>query len=196
MSVSTPVLDTLVDRVRDSVALLPRDLADPVRTRLVCIDGPAGSGKTTLAGQMAVALDAQVVHMDDLYEGWEAGPGGGATRCAQWVLGPLSEGRPGKYDRYDWDRGTFAESHRVESAPVLIVEGCGAAPRSVDAFAACVIWVEAPDDERLRRGLRRDGAAMRAEWIRWMSAEREFFAEHDTRRRAHVRLDGWGRLLP
>ncbi|MBJ7451459.1 MAG: uridine kinase, partial [Blastococcus sp.] len=41
-------------------------------TRLVCVDGPAGSGKTTFAGRLAAALgdDAELVHMDDLYAGW------------------------------------------------------------------------------------------------------------------------------
>ena len=41
------------------------------RTRLVCIDGPAGAGKTTFAARLADALvpDAVVLHMDDLYDG-------------------------------------------------------------------------------------------------------------------------------
>ena len=35
--------------------------------RLVCIDGPAGSGKTTLAGAVAAAApEAYVVHCDEL----------------------------------------------------------------------------------------------------------------------------------
>ena len=39
--------------------------------RLVCVDGPAGSGKTTVAAALAdVVPDAHVVHCDELLEGW------------------------------------------------------------------------------------------------------------------------------
>ena len=70
--------------------------------RLVCIDGPAGSGKTTLAAAVADArrAGARVVHMDDLYEGWSGLP---ARRrparrrcCARWPRAA------GCYRRYDW----------------------------------------------------------------------------------------------
>lgn len=192
MSVDAHVLATLVDRVRGSAAQLPADPTDPVRTRLVCIDGPAGSGKTTLATQLALELDAQVVHMDDLYEGWEAGPRGGATRCAEWIVNPLRAGSDGSYRRYDWDLGVYAEDHRVHRAPIVVIEGCGAAPRTIDQSVALIIWVEAPDAERLRRGLQRDGASMEPHWREWMLDEAAFYAENDTRHRADVRIDGWG----
>jgi pantothenate kinase-related protein Tda10 len=45
------------------------------RGRLVCVDGPAGSGKSTLASALVrLAPDAVVVHMDDLYAGWDGLP--------------------------------------------------------------------------------------------------------------------------
>ena len=43
--------------------------------RLVAVDGPAGSGKTTFAGRLVKALQAggatvAEIHTDDLLEGW------------------------------------------------------------------------------------------------------------------------------
>ncbi|HEX2073492.1 MAG TPA: uridine kinase [Geodermatophilus sp.] len=160
-------------------------------TRLVCIDGPAGSGKTTLAGRLAAVLGpgTPVVHMDDLYAGWTLT--GAYARLAAGVLRPLAEGRPGAYHRYDWAAARFdAEPTPVPVADVLVVEGCGSSPRAVDPWTVLRIWVEAPPEIRLRRGLVRDGVAMAAQWRRWQRTEAHAFAAEGTRERADVRLDG------
>ncbi|MFW3172797.1 uridine kinase family protein [Geodermatophilus sp. CPCC 206100] len=173
----------LAARVRTAV---PR-LGD---TRLVCVDGPAGSGKTTLAGSLGAALGgAPVVHMDDLYAGWTLT--GAYARLAAGVLRPLSEGRPGAHHRYDWAAGTFAPAAvPVPAGGVLIVEGCGSCPRAADPWTVLRIWVEAPRELRLARGLARDGAGMEPEWRRWQVAEAAAFAAEGTRARADVRIDG------
>jgi uridine kinase len=189
------------------------------RTRLVCVDGPAGSGKTTLAGRLAGTLGpgTGLVHMDDLYAGWTLtgaaarlaaalGTGaavlhmddlyagwtltGAAARLAAGVLRPLAEGRPGAYHRYDWAAGRFAaEPTPVPPPPVLLVEGCGSAPAALDPWTTLRIWVEAPAALRLARGLARDGAALEPQWRRWQEHEAAWFAADRTRERAQLHLD-------
>jgi uridine kinase len=161
------------------------------RTRLVCIDGPAGSGKTTFAAALAAALggDVAVVHMDDVYAGWTLD--GAGDRLIDGVLRPLAEGRPGSYHRYDWLAGRFDDVPTPVPVPdVLVVEGCGSCPRTVDAWTTLRIWVEAPAPLRLARGLARDGAALEPEWRAWQQAEQVEFAREDTRARADIRADG------
>jgi cytidylate kinase len=169
VSVSSAVLADLVARVHDGAAHLgrgrPAGPGVPAGTgcRLVVVDGPAGSGKTTLAAQLATALPAQVVHMDDLYEGW-TGMAAGVDRLVEQVLDPLAAGRKGRYQRYDWTLGEYAEGHDVPFAPFLVVEGCGAGSRRVAGLTTLLVWVEADDDVRLARGLARDGDAARDPW--------------------------------
>jgi uridine kinase len=160
-------------------------------TRLVCVDGPAGSGKTTFAGRLAAVLgpDTAVLHMDDVYAGWTLD--GAAARLAAGVLRPLAEGRPGAFHRYDWTAGRFEDDvTSVPVASVLVVEGCGSSPRAFDAWTTLRIWVEAPADLRLRRGLARDGAALEQAWRAWQREEAEEFAREDTRARADLLVDG------
>jgi uridine kinase len=84
----------------------------------------------------------------------------------------------------------------VPVTPVLVVEGCGSARRAADAVAVLRIWVEAPDDVRLARGIERDGEELRDEWLAWMADERAHFAVERTRERADVRVDGCASMEP
>ena len=112
------------------------------------------------------------------------------------MLEPLAAGRHGRYRRYDWAAGKFAEWCDLLVPDVLIVDGCAAAQRSVDDVAALRIWVEAPAALRLERGIARDGEALRAEWLRWMALDAEHFERESTRERADVLVEGTAGLAP
>ena len=167
------------------------------QVRLVCVDGPAGSGKTTFADRLADRLgqgQATVVHLDDLYEGWSGLEGTLWDRVSAQVLEPLRDGRPGRFQRYDWEAGRFDGWVDVPVAPVLVLEGCGSGRREAAEATTLLVWVEAPRDLRLRRGLERDGEHLRDRWTAWMDAEQRHFAANDTRARADVRIDGSGTM--
>lgn len=162
--------------------------------RLVCIDGPAGSGKTTVAESLSVELldrgaGCAVVHMDDLYEGW-AQPLGAplSARIEAWLLVPWRDGLPGRHPRYDWALHRYAEWIQVPAASVVILEGCGSAARAIRSVASLVVWVEAEPEVRLGRGLQRDGDALRDDWVRWQQSEQRHFDQDGTRAAADVLL--------
>lgn len=154
--------------------------------RLICVDGPSGSGKTTLATALADLSGAPVVHMDDLIEGWS----GLRTVDAQLggMLRPHVSGDPGSYRRYDWVRGGYAEVVTVPPVPLLVLEGVGSGSLVVADLVTVLIWIEAPRDVRMARGIERDGEAFAPYWEAWAAEEADHFARHRTRERADLHL--------
>lgn len=154
--------------------------------RLLCVDGPSGSGKSTLAGTVAAKLDAPLLRMDDLYDGWDC-----LDRLDPLVLPvlePLARDESSSYRRYDWHEGAFAETHRLDPAPVLVLEGVGAGSRAWSHLCTLLVWVEAPSDVRLERSVARDGEELRPRLERWMADEVLLFAREGTRERADLHL--------
>lgn len=166
------------------------------RTRLVCVDGPAGSGKTTLAHALVEAFgsdgpdgpDVALFSFDEVYDGWDGLSAALEPRVLAQVLEPLSRGEPGRWQRYDWYAQTFAEWHDLPPCDVLVAEGCGSGAPAYAGFRTLLVHVEAADAIRLARGIARDGVAVEPHFRRWMQTEAAYFAAHDIRGQADVVL--------
>lgn len=156
---------------------------------MVLIDGPAGSGKTTLAARLGSTLAAQVLHADDMYEGWDGLPALRDVLVGR-VLAPLAAGQEAGFERWDWVASARAEHIAVPPAEDLVIEGVGVAQSAARPYASLVIYVDAPWSERLARGIERDGEAMRAQWEMWQCAEEEFLNAEGTSQAADVLIDG------
>ncbi|KQX66878.1 hypothetical protein ASD06_04760 [Angustibacter sp. Root456] len=155
-------------------------------THLIAVDGPSGAGKTTFAARLSDALDgAPVVHMDDLYPGWD-GLADAVPRAVEWIVEPLLRGATARYRRFDWDHHEYAEWHEVPAARVVVIEGVGSAARAMAPALTASVWVDAPEPVRMARGIARDGEAYRPHWERWARQERVHFAVDATRERADV----------
>ncbi len=144
-----------------------RGLADSSNRPVVLIDGGAGSGKTTLARQLAdhwpTTGVVQVVSLDELYPGW-GGLAVGARAVPDLIRGT-------GFRTWDWHRSAPGGWRRLNPAQPLVVEGCGAITAASRGLAGLAIWLEVDEAARRRRALARDGAEFAAHWDDWAAQE-------------------------
>lgn len=153
---------------------------------LVGIGGRGAAGKTTLAGAIP---GAQAVPTDAFWDGESFD----LARLRREVLEPLLARRPARYAAFDWAARAPAGERRVEPHGVVVIEGVCALHRMFRDVYDVRVWVEAPPDVRLARGIARDGEAARAEWVeRWMPSEDRYVERDDPVSSAHVVVDGSG----
>lgn len=157
---------------------------------LICVDGPAGAGKTTLAARLQEAEpDSAVVHLDDLYDGWgDPLDEGFARRLLEQVVQPWLSGAGPRYQRYDWAVGAFADWVSLPYTRVLIVEGVGAGCVEVRRHASALYFLDADPVAARERVIARDGAAVAAHIEQWQRKEAEHFAANGTREAASILL--------
>ena len=70
----------------------------------------------------------------------------------------------------------------------VILEGVSASREAFQPFLTYSIWVDAPRDLRLRRGLERDGEEARAQWEEWMAEEDRYVERERPQQRADLLL--------
>ncbi|WP_308491075.1 hypothetical protein [Microbacterium terrisoli] len=156
---------------------------------VVLIDGRSGAGKSTLAQLVQRGWPGgglQVVALDSLYPGWDGLDAGTALACHR-ILEPYRRGHDATWPRWDWVNERAAEEHRVDADAPLLVEGSGILTPQTAPLADLRVWLEAPDEQRRRRALQRDGEGYRPHWDRWAAQEQRHLERDDPQRLAtHV----------
>lgn len=170
-------------------------LAGPARlgdVRLVAVDGPTGSGKSTFARRLCTALGDAATRLctDDLLDGW----GDTVTfwpRLEEQVLAPILAGRDGAYRTYDWSTGRFGDVLTVVPARgVLVLDGVTSARRAARPLLTLAVWMDLPFEEAVARAIARDGPPAAGELRAWHERERAHFAEDGSAEHADLVVDG------
>ena len=150
----------------------------------VGIGGHGGAGKSTLATRLP---GAQIVGTDEFWNGEEFD----LSRLRAEVFDALVVGATAEYASWDWARGRPGGRRTVLPQGLVVVEGVCALHRLFRADYDLRVWVEAPYDVRLARGVARDGEAARQTWVeRWMPSEDRYVERDDPIPSAHVIVDG------
>ena len=164
------------------------DLTNAHSRPIIAIDGPAGAGKTTLAHNLFLAfspsMKVQVIHMDDLYDGWE----NALSKDLSAVLGYLVDRHKKSLDfslsTYNWDISKFNEAKNYHPSELLILEGVGCGQNSIRAELSALIWLEITPQAGLQRVIARDGSAVAQPMAQWLVMQNQHFADEHTQAEA------------
>lgn len=158
---------------------------------VVALDGRSGTGKSTLAQQLARAVDAVVINADDFYAGgtaeeWLARtPQQRAAGVIDWhrlseeVIEPLRACRSARYHPFDFNHGVGLARHVItcSPSPVVILDGAYSGRPELADLVELAVLVELPDGLRRRWLIAREGAAFMNAWHPlWDAAEDYYFA--------------------
>ena len=155
---------------------------------VIGIDGRSGSGKTSLAREVAEGWRATLVAMDSIYPGWD-GLAAATPILVDHVLRPLAEGQEAVVPTWDWlgsRPGPLLPLGRPER---LVVEGCGSTVGTASGFIGTRVWLDGAESLRRERALARDGEVFAEHWEMWARQEEEVFTAEGTRDWAHVVLE-------
>ena len=158
----------------------------------LAIDGVAGSGKTTLASRLCGDLkNCQVVHMDDLYEGWNDPLSQRLmVKVIRELLEPFNQQIPIRYQKFDWILNRFDKFEDLKTSNILILEGVGSGQREFRKYLSKTIWVEYDPSQGFDRVIARDGEGIRGEMVNFLLDQNKHFIAELTKNASDYTISG------
>jgi uridine kinase len=166
---------------------------------IIAIDGKSASGKTTLANQLKVILDAQVIHMDDFflplplrtamrYE--EAGGNVHYERFIEEVLVNIKKADAFSYKIFDCKKLDYNGRRMVwANSKWRIVEGAYSLHPVFGNYADLKIFFDITPAEQMKRIRKRNGEEKAKIFAaRWIPFEEKYINQTKVKERADMIL--------
>ncbi len=167
------------------IIIKAKDYQDKDKPCVIAVDGRAASGKTTLAKDLQIALDADVIHTDDFFvppalrsETRFETPGENIhhERFAEEVLPFISGREPFSYRIFDCGKADFNGKREIGSKQFRIVEGAYSCHPKFGNYADITVFSDVSADEQTERIRRRNGEEMLGMFLnKWIPMEEEYF---------------------
>jgi uridine kinase len=156
------------------------------------IDGVAGAGKTTLASKLQLDIPgSQVVHMDDLYNGWQDPLSQELSkRVYDEILDPFLQGYEVLYKKFNWYQNVFDQTIKIPPTKTLFLEGVGAGQRAFRNVLSRIIWVEFDPETGFERVITRDGEVVKPQMLNFLTDQSKHFSAELTNKAADYRISG------
>jgi uridine kinase len=168
------------------------DLASKIRRletpTVIAVDGRSASGKTTFANRLSSALNAPLVHSDDV--AWHHSFFDWWPLMLEQIIVPFRAGQAIDWKPESWTTRGREGSIVVPKSSILILEGVSVTRRELSNHIDLPIWVETPIQIAEIRGLQRDGPDGRDFWFEWQASEQPFLERDKPWDRAKIIIDG------
>jgi uridine kinase len=179
-----------IEDLRDVIALR-KNSEIPI---MIAIDGPSGAGKSYFAKKLSsILVDSFVVEMD-YFISWNS-LDNGVDRAINQLFEPLIKDRKTRFQARDWVGDFFGDSlsdwKDVPKTDYYIFEGISSSRIEYSKYLDIVIWIEAPEEVCIKRGLERDGANLIEHWKRFKLLEKDFFEKDNSKFRADYIVDSY-----
>ncbi len=154
---------------------------------LIAIDGRCGSGKTTLAIDLAARYGGCVFHMDDFYlpfdrriPDWKQVPGANMdfARLRNEVLAPVQEGRAVHYLAHRPHLGSFEDHGILQPCRLSILEGSYSHHPSLQTAFDLRIYVTCDPEVQRQRLQMREGERYAHFRDLWIPLEEAYFSSY------------------
>ena len=172
-------------QLEDQLAFLFGIRPLPDERILITLDGHCASGKTTLAGELAKALGAAVLHTDDFVVPHSrktperlAVPGGNCDweRLTSEAISPWKEGLSPLYRRYDCRNDCLLPPERIAHDRLLILEGSYCNLPGIRQYADLRLFLVTSEAERMERLRRRESPeSLQRFFEKWIPLENAYF---------------------
>ena len=155
---------------------------------LIAIDGRAGAGKTTLAAkffeELSVDKSVQVIHMDDLYNGWNNALDERLTKTLELIVNAHHNKVAFEIEIFNWNSMSFDSKAMINPVDILILEGVGAGQKVVRDAGATLYWLDIDADVGIQRVSNRDGNQIASQMKQWQISQETHFMRDKTRENA------------
>lgn len=179
--------------VLEAAAELP-----PKAVTVIAVDGRAASGKSTLARQLEIILEAAVIHMDDFFLPEKlrtperfATPGGNVhyERFKEEILPALAKNQPFEYRKFDCSTMTMGTKSTVAVSRWRIVEGAYSLHPEFGNYADLKLFFDIAPAEQMKRIRKRNGEKKAQIFAaRWIPLEENYIKWAKPDKRADIIL--------
>lgn len=195
--ISTRVFNT-IPVLQEAASLLPENKEEKFN-RVIAIDGRSASGKTTLAKQLKIILDGQIIHMDDFFlppamrnaHRYDE-PGGNIhyERFKEEVLPFLKKNKAFSYRIFDCKKNSFNGNRMIWESSWIIVEGAYSTHPAFGNYADLTIFYNITPQEQRRRIFDRNGPqAAKMFQNKWIPLEEKYIDEFEIDSKADLILE-------